>query len=56
MNRHGELKVLISREQIAGRVEEIGAQITRDFAGQSVILCGRAEGRCDFSRRSCAQH
>ncbi len=33
-----DLKVLISREQIAQRVAEMGAEITRDFAGQSVVF------------------
>src|SRR5260370_19964844 len=35
-----ELKVLISREEIAKRVSELGAEITKDFAGQSVIFVG----------------
>jgi len=43
-----QLKVLISREQIARRVAEIGAQITRDFAGQSVILVGVLKGAAIF--------
>ena len=32
------MKVLISREQIAFRVAAMGAQITREFAGQAVIF------------------
>jgi hypoxanthine phosphoribosyltransferase len=47
-----ELKVLISREQITKRVAELGAEITRDFAGQPVILRRRLEGLGDFSGRS----
>ena len=39
-----ELKVLISREQITKRVAELGADITRDFAGQPVILVGVLKG------------
>ena len=39
-----ELKVLITREQIAQKVKELGAQITKDFAGQSVILVGVLKG------------
>jgi len=36
-----ELKVLITREQIANRVAAMGADITRDFSGEAVIfLCG----------------
>src|ERR1700693_311142 len=33
-----ELKVLISRGEIAKRIVELGAEITRAFAGQPVIL------------------
>jgi hypoxanthine phosphoribosyltransferase len=43
-----ELKVLISREEIARRVSEIGAEITRDFAGERVILVGVLKGAAIF--------
>jgi hypoxanthine phosphoribosyltransferase len=43
-----ELKVLISRQEIAKRVSELGAQITKDFAGQSVILVGVLKGAAIF--------
>jgi hypoxanthine phosphoribosyltransferase len=43
-----ELKVLISREQIARRVAEMGAKITRDFAGRSVIFVGVLKGAAIF--------
>ena len=43
-----ELKVLISREQIAQRVAEMGADINRDFAGQSVIFLGVLKGAAIF--------
>src|SRR5580700_188702 len=43
-----ELKVLISREEVAKRVSELGAQITKDFAGQSVILVGVLKGAAIF--------
>src|SRR5246127_2068009 len=42
------LKVLISREDVAKRVAELGAQITKDFAGQSVILVGVLKGAAIF--------
>jgi hypoxanthine phosphoribosyltransferase len=42
------LKVLFSREQIASRVVEIGAQITKDYAGESVVLVGVLKGACLF--------
>src|SRR5437763_7011056 len=43
-----ELKVLISRQDIGKRVAELGAQITKDFAGQSVILVGVLKGAAIF--------
>jgi hypoxanthine phosphoribosyltransferase len=43
-----ELKVLISREQIARRVAEMGADITRDFSGQTVIFVGVLKGAAIF--------
>src|SRR5438270_10262406 len=43
-----ELKVLISRDEIAKRVSELGADITRDFAGQSVIFVGVLKGAAIF--------
>ena len=43
-----ELKVLFTREQIAQRVSEMGADINRDFAGQSVILLGVLKGAAIF--------
>src|SRR5258707_1647846 len=43
-----ELKVLISRQDIAKRVAELGAQIRKVFAGQSVILVGVLKGAAIF--------
>src|SRR6267154_279278 len=43
-----ELKVLISREEIAKRIVELGADITRDFTGQPVILVGVLKGSAIF--------
>ena len=45
MNR---LNILITREQIAARVTEIGARISADFAGQSVVLIGVLKGAALF--------
>src|SRR5580698_10829418 len=42
------LKVLISHEEIAKRIAELGAQITRDFEGQPVILVGVLKGSAIF--------
>src|ERR1700756_568876 len=43
-----ELKVLISRHDVARRVSELGAQITKDYAGQSVNLVGVLKGAAIF--------
>ncbi len=43
-----ELKVLISREDVARRVSELGAQITKDYQGQSVVLVGVLKGAAIF--------
>lgn len=43
-----ELKVLISRQQIHDRVAELAAQITADYAGQSVVLVGVLKGAAIF--------
>src|SRR5712664_3576907 len=43
-----DLKVLIPREKIAERVGQLGADITRGFAGQSVIFVGVLKGAAIF--------
>jgi hypoxanthine phosphoribosyltransferase len=43
-----QLKVLIPRQDVARRVSELGAEITQDFAGQSVILVGVLKGAAIF--------
>jgi hypoxanthine phosphoribosyltransferase len=43
-----ELKVLISRDAIAKRVAEMGAEISRDFAGEPVIFVGVLKGSAIF--------
>jgi hypoxanthine phosphoribosyltransferase len=42
------LKVLLTREQIAKRVTELGARITRDFEDESVVLIGVLKGATIF--------
>ena len=42
------LRVLFSRQQIDQRVREMAAQITRDFAGQSIIFVGVLKGASIF--------
>ena len=43
-----ELKVLLSRDQIAKRVTEMAEEITHDFKGQSVIFVGVLKGAAIF--------
>jgi hypoxanthine phosphoribosyltransferase len=43
-----DLKVLFTREQIAARVAELGQQITKDFAGEPVVLVGVLKGAAIF--------
>lgn len=42
------LAVLLSEEQIQARIKELGAQITRDYAGQNPLLIGVLKGACFF--------
>ena len=32
-------KVLLTKEEIAARVHEMGQRITADYAGKSILLC-----------------
>jgi hypoxanthine phosphoribosyltransferase len=43
-----DLKVLIGRQEIEKRVRELGEQITKDFAGQTIILLGVLKGAAIF--------
>ena len=42
------LRILIDRKQIADKIAELGAQITRDFAGEPVLLLGVLKGATIF--------
>ena len=42
------LKILLSREQIAKRVSEMAAEISRDFQGRSIIFVGVLKGAAIF--------
>lgn len=42
------LEVLFSAEQIADRVKEMGAQISRDYKGKDLVLVGVLKGSCVF--------
>jgi len=43
-----DLKVLITRDQITKRVAELGAEISRDFKGEKVMLVGVLKGAAIF--------
>jgi hypoxanthine phosphoribosyltransferase len=43
-----KLNLLLTREQIEQRVQQLGAEITRDFAGQSLVLLGVLKGAAIF--------
>lgn len=42
------LETLFSAEQIQMRIKEIGAEITRDYAGKNPLLIGVLKGACFF--------
>ncbi len=42
------LDVLFSAEEIRQRILELGAQITRDYAGKDLVLVGVLKGSCVF--------
>ena len=42
------MNILLSNEKIAEAVARIGNEITRDFAGESVMLIGVLKGACMF--------
>ena len=43
-----DLQVLFTREQIQSRVAEMGREIDRDYAGQSIVLVGVLKGAAIF--------
>lgn len=43
-----KLTVLYSREQIAARVAEMGARVSRDYAGETVVLIAVLKGAAIF--------
>ena len=46
---YGDLeKILVTREEIAKAVREMGARLTRDFAGKDLVLICILKGACVF--------
>ena len=48
MNQFSHLPVLLSRAEIEARVAEMGETITRDFAGEKIVLLGVLKGAAIF--------
>ncbi|NLM07216.1 MAG: hypoxanthine phosphoribosyltransferase [Tissierellia bacterium] len=48
MNMDIVKKVLISEEQIRERVKELGAEISKDYEGESILLVGTLKGAVIF--------
>ncbi len=46
-DKHG-LEILFTREQIAARIQEMGAQITRDVGGEKLVMIGVLKGAAPF--------
>jgi hypoxanthine phosphoribosyltransferase len=46
-------KVLLSSEQIQQRIEEMGRELTRDYAGREPHLVGVLKGACPFMSDLC---
>ena len=42
------LEVLITTEQLHNRINELGAEIARDYAGKNPLLIGVLKGACTF--------
>ena len=42
------LEILFSQEKIQQRIKELGAEITRDYAGRNPLLIGVLKGACFF--------
>ncbi|MFZ1700250.1 MAG: hypoxanthine phosphoribosyltransferase [Pyrinomonadaceae bacterium] len=45
---NSNLEVLFSADQISGRIAELGAQITSEFAGKELVLVAVLKGSCVF--------
>jgi len=45
---HPNLEVLFTKEQIAARIADLGAEITRDYAGKDLVLVSVLKGSCVF--------
>ena len=46
--QNSNLEVLFSKDQIAARIKEIGAEITREYTGKDLVLVGVLKGSAVF--------
>src|SRR2546429_4333319 len=46
--RNPNLETLVTTEAIQARIKELGAEITRDYAGRNPLLIGVLKGACFF--------
>jgi hypoxanthine phosphoribosyltransferase len=46
--QNSNLRVLYSADAIRKRIDELGAEITRDYAGKELVLVGVLKGSCVF--------
>lgn len=46
--KNPNLETLFSEQQIQDRIKELGAEITRDYAGRNPLLIGVLKGACFF--------
>ena len=46
---HQDIKeILFTAEQIQARVDQLGAEISRDYANREILLCGILKGAVTF--------
>ena len=46
--KNPNLETLFSQNEIQNRIKELGAEITRDYAGRNPLLIGVLKGACFF--------
>ena len=44
-----KIKVMLSEEELAGRIKELGAEISKDYEGEAIFLVGILKGAAFFA-------
>ena len=44
-----KIKVMLSEEELAGRIKELGAEISKDYEGEEIFLVGILKGAAFFA-------